>query len=321
MTSESALSYLPCENQDKVLIHVGLHKTGTTWLQQRIFKALDGRFIDFCGDLDLIYRELIVPEIVDFSTDRVRMAFAGLMQTAKAAKRLPVISGEALAGRPFHAKFHRAVVAQRIAETFPNAHILFTIREQTSIIRSMYGQYIRFGYSSSIHQFLQQPPDGSSFAPILNMDFYDYEKMIEEYRQVFAPERIVVMPFERLIADPAWAMDLLERNTGFPIPKTLPEANLEKASNPAWSALAYGAVRNLNRFVSQDARWQDRRYRFNTNAIGYWVDRITPRVLRRRMDEHLTQTVRDKIGDYYKLSNRNASKLIGVDLSEFGYAV
>jgi len=306
--------------EDPVLVHVGLHKTGTTWLQQRVFRALDGQAISFCGDLDMIYRAFIVPEIADFSVEQTRETFADLMQTARASGRLPVISGESLAGRPFHTKYQRAVVAKRIAEVFPNARILLTIREQSAIIRSMYGQYIRFGYTSNIRQFLERPPAGSSFSPVLDWDFYDYSRLVQDYRACFEPDRVIVLPFEQLLSDPKWAVSRLETGTGVALSSNLSEAQPAKTSNPAWSVPAYNTARMLNRFVSQDSRWQRPRGRFSPGAIGYRIDRLTPGGLRRRMEEQWRQIVTEAMGDYYQSSNRAASDLIGVDLGALGYS-
>lgn len=320
MTPETTISDPQFSVEDPVLVHVGLHKTGTTWLQQRVFQALDGQGIAFCGDLDLIYRTFIVPEIAEFSVEPARQAFADLLQTARTAGQLPVISGESLAGRPFHTKYQRAVVAQRIAQVFPNARILLTIREQTAIIRSMYGQYIRFGYTSNIHQFLKRPPAGSSFSPVLDWDFYDFARLIREYRTFFAPDRVLVLPFERFVSDADWAMRRIGDSTGVDLSRDLPDTQPAKTSNPAWSVPAYNAVRTLNRFISQDARWQRPRGRFSPNAIGYWANRLTPDRLRQRLDDRWRQIVAEAAGDYYQSSNRDASDLIGLDLGSLGYA-
>ena len=44
-----------------IVIHAGLHKTGTTWLQDRIFAPKDGTELVYCGDIELIYRSFITP--------------------------------------------------------------------------------------------------------------------------------------------------------------------------------------------------------------------------------------------------------------------
>ena len=304
-----------------VLVHVGLHKTGTTWLQRRLFQALDGQCIAYCGDIKFIYREFIVPEIGVFSADEARHAFSSLIETARANDRLPVISGEALAGRPFHAKFHRSVIAQRIAEVFPDAHILLTIREQVAIIHSMYGQYIRFGYTSDLRSFLRQPPRESSLSPVLDLDFYNYAKLIKGYRALFGEDRVTVMPFEKLIADPSGQIDMLSRRTGFRLSSDVPEETRTAVQNRGWSDLAYNAARQVNRFVSQDSRWQRARGRLSPNSIGHYVNRLTPGSLRKRMSDRARRLISDEIGPYYAASNREAYTLTGIDLGEIGYRV
>ena len=54
---------------------------------------------------------------------------------------------------------------------------LVTIREQRSLIYSMYGQYIRFGYINSLTEFLSRPPDPMAGTAILNYGFYDFTQL------------------------------------------------------------------------------------------------------------------------------------------------
>ncbi|MEX5730260.1 hypothetical protein Ga0609869_003613 [Rhodovulum iodosum] len=303
-----------------LVIHVGLHKTGTTWLQGQLSGPRYQRDLAFCGDIGFIYRQFLVPDEQEFSPDRTRAAFCDWWAPKIEGRQAILVSGENLGGRPFHARHMREVTAARIAKTFPEAHILITLREQAAIIYSMYGQYLRFGYTSSLSEFLQRPPPDSSFQPVLNRAFYDYARLLNLYEEVFPRERVMVAPSEWFFADPDAFTERLNARLGTSLPPLRKQAR-DSVANPAWSDLAYGALRHLNRFNSQDSRWQRPGGRLGANAMAARIDRLTPAVLKRRMRAARMDMIRREIGDEYAASNRELAQRIGVDLGRFGYVV
>ena len=303
-----------------IVIHAGLHKTGTTWLQNRIFAPKDGTELVYCGDIELIYRSFISPAAGQFSAGTARQALAPYLARG-VARALPVVlSGEALAGRPFHSKYYRQHTARRLAESFPKARILLTIREQRAIIYSMYGQYLRFGYTASLAEFLRPVPPGSSHHPILDRGFYDYMQLLRGFEQYFPADQIMILPFEWLLDQPQAAIARLANFTGHVLTPPPPGAT-EQSSNPAWSDLAYAVLRHLNRFSSQDARWQHKRRFLAPNAVAHHVNRLTPDALRRRMRHQNAALIAQEIGEDYARSNADLAQRIGIDLGQYGYSI
>ncbi len=303
-----------------LLIHVGLEKTGTTWLQRNLFEARRGIELEYEGDLGTIYDALVVPAERDFSPEAARAAFAPLIDAARRSGRLAVISAEALAGRPFHAKHFREANLRRLAAAFPEARILATIREQTAIIGSMYGQYVRYGHTSSLREALAVPPEGSGFHPVMDLGFYDYLGLRADLLRSFPEPQVMILPFEALSRDPAAALTRLSAWTGRPLDAVDPQA-AETPRNPAWSDLAYFAMRQANRLVSQDSRWKVRGKWWSPNAVGHRVDRLTPGFLRRSMRDRARRTVEERVGGMYARSNAELSEAIGFDLGALGYRV
>jgi hypothetical protein len=283
-----------------------------------VFEAKAGREIEYCGDIGLIYRQFIVPSFADFNPEQARARFAPLRAAATEKGRLAVISGENLAGRPFHAKFYREIVADRLAATFPDAHILITIREQNAVILSMYGQYLRYGYTSSLRAFLKEPPSDAAYDPVLNRSFYDYERLIATYERRFPGNKILVVPFEWMLAEPAAMMERLSLGTGIALRPVAAET-ARQTTNSAWSDLAYGALRHMNRLESQDSRWQLPPGKFRPNAMAARIDWLTPAFLRQRMHMARRQLVEDEIGNLYATSNSRVSQIIGISLARYGY--
>ncbi len=303
-----------------LLIHVGLHKTGSTWLQKRVFEAKNGHEIAYCGDVAMIHGQFILPDSDAFDPEVPRQAFAPLLMKAAAAGQLAVLSDEALAGRPFHAKYQREVQAARLAAAFPDAKILITIREQRRIIYSMYGQYLRFGYTSSLQDFLAPAPAQSFLHPVLDRAYYDYERLIRSYERHFPTDNILLVPMEWMVSDPNGVLRFLSAQIGTDL-SAVGAGQAGRIENPALSDLAYAALRQANRLVSQDARGLGRATRFNANAIAYRVDRLTPDALRRSMRAARMALIDQTLGDTYALSNQKVAARIGHDLAAYGYRV
>ena len=125
------------ESQCNLLVHIGYHKTATTWLQYCVFPAIDGlQFLS--SDVDM-WKELKRLKNVsnwDKST---------LMSMIKARRKEgpAIISYEGILGNPFRilsCTFRNAI---RIHSVTPDAHILMVLRRQSEHIYSIYGQYIQ----------------------------------------------------------------------------------------------------------------------------------------------------------------------------------
>lgn len=199
----------------QVLLHVGLHKTGTTWLQ----------------------RWLAANPSIAYGHN----AFGGIhkpidiCRTAMADQpRWYAISDEHLTGGRVwpegysylllrHAGFHqqptgipehRKQVADQLYAMFPNATILITTRGFAGALRSLYSQVIRIGGDQGFEEFLE------SYASFIS-DWLDLNAVIELYRARFGPGQVLTLPCEVLAADEARYERLLEEYLDLP-PTSLP---------------------------------------------------------------------------------------------------
>jgi len=105
------------KSSNDIYIHVGLPKTGTTWIQNEIFKRLDVQYIDY-----MYLYSYIQPE------------------------RKTIISMESLSGVPdLHPYETRFQVMHRLHAMFPTASIIIGIRERDKWIQSAYNEYVKGG--------------------------------------------------------------------------------------------------------------------------------------------------------------------------------
>lgn len=304
-----------------VLFHIGLHKTGTTWLQNQVFSPQDGRRFVYSEDRELIRGNLSVINPQFFDPETAKLDYVPLIQRA-ADKGIPLIlSDELLGGLPFHHAFTRVIAAQNIKSVFPNAKILVTIREQAKIIYSSYGHYIRGGYSARFEDFLAQPTGEMAklFNPILNLDHFDYHQLLLFYERLFGAGNVMVAPMEWMLKNQSDLTDRLSEFIGSPVDPVPQEASSRKI-NPAWSGPALNAARRVNRLSAQDARWT-RAPRIKGNAVAWWVDRFTPASVAEKAKARSLDKIRQSVGARYTQSNQDLSARIGIDLGAFGYAV
>lgn len=207
----------------KVLIHVGLQKTGTNWLQHwmEAHPAISFRTDAFGG--------------VQRPIDICRTAIAD-------QPRWYAISDENLTGgrvwpegytnlllrhagvhlQPSGIYEHRRMVADQLYGMFPNATILITTRGFSGALLSLYSQVIRLGGDQSFDDFT------ASYATYIS-DWFDYDSVIEMYRSRFG--KVLLLPYEVLSEDEAGYGRLLQEYLELP-PLTIPIGRVYPSLSP-----------------------------------------------------------------------------------------
>jgi hypothetical protein len=231
--------------EPSILFHVGYHKTGTTWMQRRLFQPAHG--YDPLMDHDGVFATITRPHRLAFDPAVARAALAA---RPAGAGLVPVVSSEILSGHPFWGGRDSADFAERIARIAPDARILITIRAQIPAIASVYMQYVRRAGLKDPESFFRGPGilgfDG--FDPV----HFEYHRLAGHYRSLFGADRVLVLTQERLAADPAGFVARLAAFAGAPeapIPSTAREGVSE-------SEAAVWLLRRINR-LRRDGAGQD----------------------------------------------------------------
>lgn len=307
---------------DNMLVHVGLHKTGTTWLQKQVLAQGHKAQFWHCDDRPLMRSALILPSYVFFDPDAAREAFSPVLSEAKEAGLPIVLSDEMLAGIPFHNRFGQGLVMERVKAVFPGAKVLITIREHVGLIHSAYGHYLRAGHTGSLEDFLAVPDAsrGKLFRSILDWGHYDYAKVFDFAECMFGEGGVMLAPMEWMTRDTPEFLARMESFTGNAWPSYNPQATSKKV-NAAWTEPARLFIRHANRLESKDARWRHKRGRWSANNMASRVSRWTPKGMQTRMKQAALDYIRNEVGDYYAASNRELAQRIGVDLGKYGYTV
>jgi len=174
------------------LVHIGFHKTGTTWFQRRFLPhATSHRFIPRSTAKAALLRD----HALGFDPS----VAAGQLMADDA--RPPVICEEALSGDWRTGGLMGAMTkeaAERIQRTLPRARIVIFIRNQVAMLASLYSQYIRNGGSHPPERFFF-PAHFNEIAanrpfrrPTFQFEHLHYRALIEHYQAMFGSERVHV---------------------------------------------------------------------------------------------------------------------------------
>jgi hypothetical protein len=320
-----------------LLIHIGYTKTATSWLQRYLFgnPATGFGWLETKGDIpgrphkDSPVRQLL--SLFEVDTPAVREDFARLIGSAEAKGLVPVISLERLSGSPFSGGYDSTLIAERLKRIFPGAKVLVVIREQESMIVSTYKMYVKIGGVLSLARFIASPRSRNLLVPWFDLSYFEYDRLLRHYSELFGAERLLVLTFEEFVENPAAFVAKIAEFSGLPLDaEQLDFLPFDRTPNQSLSSAAVAVRRRLNRLavrsevnpaplfeapvVKRAVRWATRDKR-----IDRLVDALLPRPVHERSDAKLRSVAAAAAGDRYRESNRATSELTGIDLSSYGW--
>lgn len=192
------------------ILHVGLHKTGTTTLQNHLFAKHSG--LDYLGRpypdraFGRFIADLYTQDSLDFDKNELVRVAETVVRPRLCAKRPLALSEEFLSGDTFA---DRGVIAGRLRRLFGEARIVLTIRNQIAITKSEYLDRCR---SRLYVDFDRWICDGIEDYPLRSLRLYDYWSLAETYAGLFGRENVGIFLFEEFIGN---RQGFLEKLCGF----------------------------------------------------------------------------------------------------------
>lgn len=179
-----------------LLLHVGYHKTATTWAQKKLFQPEHGfRQIAFHQDA---FDYVVKPHGFNFSPDLLR-DLINRNREKLVPGEVAVLSSEILSGHPFQGGHQSDVYAERLKRIVPTAKILISIRNQLSILPSVYAQYVLRGGTMSHSRFFDFKPELGYFH--FTPEHFEYDRLVSHYQSLFGRDNVYVLTQESLIQD------------------------------------------------------------------------------------------------------------------------
>lgn len=316
----------------KVLFHVGYPKAASTFLQNTLFSGahpeinpvpvMNRRKItkyDKAG-FDLLFdnrperRESYHPlsfeplPLTDYLIDASR----------RSHDAVHVLSNEDWCGHPFSGGVMGLEVLRRIRLVAPRAKILFVVREQRSMLLSVYAHFlVRSHGSAQPKTFLHAPL--SAQVPGHHPQFYCYSRLIAQYIRAFGSQNVLTIPLELLIRDPDSFANAICRFVG------VAEKGAQRSNNTNRRDYSEYSVLRRNRFLNFLGR--------PTAANGYsGLDllRLRNAIVRvlalthtaSRVDELLKRDLAifsEHLAGPVSEDNQKLQEMIDYDLDELGY--
>jgi hypothetical protein len=356
-------------NNTPFFIHIGFHKTATTWFQDHFFsnhpqiQYLGKAYPDHPSFRMSELKETIVSEPdTTFSSDESRETLHSIINEHPLnGFRIHGMSYEGLSagsnwfgGRTFY-------VADRLKEVFRDydVKIIMGIREQLSMIESMYSEYVKLGGSESLERLLFSP---FSEADDL-LDKLKYAPLIEYYRDTFGEDDVFVYLFERFKSEKSTLLDEICDFLGID-PLDLNEETTNKKSNARLSRFGLESMRLANHFffgplnnlspVTLSSYLLSHVFRsldYNTDELRKNVEREHEEALRFEQDRRIQNQIRHHVNsliksvdkelfrgkdtfryelddetrsyldDYYEEANQNLKNLLDRNLEQYGYSI
>jgi len=300
----------------QVFLHVGLHKTGTTFLQRKVFPHLP---------VNLLVQPRIeyLAEEEDYDPDRFREMLGRQFEIKPGCPT--VISQEAFSGRALGSpRWDPFRMARRLHQTFPAAKVLLVVRSQPSYILSLYCfRVVRRGWEyHGLDGYLER-----YFEPALYPKL-SYHRLVETYQELFGPERFKVMAYEQLRRDHHTFVSEVLRFMGMdrevaydyrPVnqsPRKLPVVQINRLLNlpvavTAESLLRAGVLTPVKYVALANLYF---------SAKARLVAPVLERLFRHSFREiRFSPAWERRLQEAFASSNRRLAQMTGLDLASMGY--
>lgn len=168
------------------VVHIGFHKTGSTWLQSELFpRVVNARFVE----PDVVNELIVAPHAHTFRPAVISEQFGE-------AFRL-LVSSEELSGNIHVGGLNGAGTreyARRIQGLWPEADVVIVVREHVACVVASYKQYVAKGGTRSFRRYLSLGGDHHR-RPRFSLDHFRFAAVVQLYRDLFGEDKVHVYQF------------------------------------------------------------------------------------------------------------------------------
>jgi len=205
-------------------VHIGMHKSASTYIQSNIFDGLaKAKRILYADPYMLLGVREINDEPIISRINKVRVSpyyslrgqfkadvHKGILEIIEKnaiTSGKVVISNEYFVGAQEHNFFLDVNAVLAIKEVFETPKILLVIRRQDEFLESWYANSIRGGRWEPVHQALNYYDNKfgdwkSSYRLNIDVKDIDYYQYVRHLEELFGADNVTVLPFELLKDDP-----------------------------------------------------------------------------------------------------------------------
>ncbi|WP_395331025.1 hypothetical protein WBP06_01170 [Novosphingobium sp. BL-8H] len=302
------------------IVHLGYHKTATTWLQQQLFPNATSH--------DYLPRQTVQDAFLKPAGMHFCPRQASEVLSLRGRNRPVLLSEENLSGYLHNGGLHGFLapeVARRIKAVLPDAHIVIFIRNQFEICRATYAQYVSGGGTWGQHRYFEtaRMVRGALTrpwkAPVFEFEHFEYDRLVAHYDDLFGRGHVHVYPYEWL-HDRDALIDRMQQDLGLSIDDLPPEGS---RANTSLGTAGLAMMRGVNLFTRQSVANKDHIVDLpGGQALRHgakWLAGRMPVINER--PARLSPRLRERIAEHYPESNRRLMDLRDLPLADLGYPV
>ncbi len=296
----------------RLLLHIGYHKTATSWMQQRLFVPEHG-YRQVARHAE-VWQHVVGKHGLLFDAEDMKSAIRVGMSDLR-EDEVPVVSSEILSGHPFYGGMGSDVFARRLNEIAPDARILISVRHQRRMLTSVYMQYLSRGGTMSPEKFFAGDPDLGFYG--FRPEHFEFHRLVGLYQGLFGTENVYVISQESLVRDIDEAARGLARFAGNERFDTVLPTH-RAAYAPSYPEYAVPILRRINKF-QKSVLTPAPTIRFGTTPKGIY--RLVGAALRKPPFSTALSRYRPVSGyverhfvDHFDDSNRKLISIINQDL-------
>lgn len=190
----------------QLYIHVGPHKTGSTFLQREVFPKISSTFLS---------QQIKCAEVLRMlNQNGLFRDFSGISKWVASLSShgdKVILSNEDFFGPFGNSYWENKEYSETLASLFPNAKVIMVIRKQHNILESMYKQTLHIGWSIPKLRFIcsHRSRDGIElldqeryFFPTIRADCLQWDVFAENYVSLFGRENVKILVYEDLANNP-----------------------------------------------------------------------------------------------------------------------
>ena len=282
----------------RTLIHIGLPRTASTFLQRQVFPKIQG--FNFFGVNTAFYSE---PFQKLLYSDESLYKHQSRDQLIRSESENIFLSNELFCGQSFGMNAtNRTRTALRLKQSFPGAEIVLVLRNQLSLLESLYAIGVYSGIHKKPEDFLvfeDKVPRYDTFSANEHIETYKLAPLLKLYKEHFS--KVHIFLFEDFRTNPELFLKNLANTLGVNLDGDIP---FRERENRSLSKRQISYFRKINR-AKPILEW---------NKIGKSVFRqklwFGEHVLGGKKRFHFSNTLSERIREYFKEDNLELAKAI-----------
>lgn len=297
------------------IIHIGFPKCASTFLQNTVFAHSAGLYTRREWQA-LCFDHFVLKDEGDFDTNSARESFRGPLTGPHLT---PVISNENLVGGAAARYDWMVPTADRLVRAFPTARVLMVVREQRSMGLSLYQQLIKRGESVKLREAIS-PTGAPGYYPRLRLERLRYDLAVQTYVDRFGPDRVRVLAYEELVADPGV---FIQKVLEFAGSAEVKQNFSQDRQNVGFKGFTVDARRRINKVAAENYTGPggpSMSFRL-AGKFSSITDHAVPDSLHEKRRVAHQSVMADVVGSQFAESNHRLAEMTGLDLASLGYSL